>query len=477
MKAHGRRYKVTRPTDPEGVAPDREASVSHQTSLESLASRNQSKVTIYTDHGSSDSEGEGPTAETSYVQYVSARSRADPSSRPDTALPEADEVVQEESESQDWELRGEGGLEESVSRWSFAKLERKPGGVSFTLLAVSIHDRPLSCELKFGDEIQRFEEVSAARWPQTLPARTFEVEDLRVPRTLKLSFWTSQDPSGSGFGGSGHPHCMASGHLELELSAAPKRSQVQVSLKVQDQNQLRRGLALLQLEVSPQKPQLVVYGHGDALCSRSLSLFRRFKRRMQHTQDEELEAMEGYEDRPLDEDARCWSYLEHRFEALKLKRQQERQLISRAAALKACPSTDLETPRSLARVSSEQAMRLQRFLRPIVRGTHGSKVLAEHVEPSTFQAESFREFLESSLRAPRLPQDDWAALSALLCADGEVQMQDFLNFVEHGVEVVPVPRVIYPDEQRAREILREMFPNFLAKELQREMKVGEKAFC
>lgn len=33
---------------------------------------------------------------------------------------------------QDWELRGEGGLEESVSRWSFAKLERKPGGAPWS---------------------------------------------------------------------------------------------------------------------------------------------------------------------------------------------------------------------------------------------------------------------------------------------------------------------------------------------------------
>lgn len=35
----------------------------------------------------------------------------------------------------------------------------------------------------------------------------------------------------------------------------------------------------------PRTPSEVVYGHGDALCSRSLSLFRRFKRRMQHTQE------------------------------------------------------------------------------------------------------------------------------------------------------------------------------------------------
>lgn len=70
--------------------------------------------------------------------------------------------------------------------------------------------------------------------------------------------------------------------------------------------------------------------------------------------------------------------------------------------------------------------------------------------------------------------DDLAELRSLLVSEGKVHLQDLLRFVESGVQVVPAARsglkaaflasprvacncsrVVYPDEERAREIFKD----------------------
>lgn len=104
----------------------------------------------------------------------------------------------------------------------------------------------------------------------------------------------------------------------------------------------------------------MVYGHGDALCSRSLSLYQR----------ESLAA----EDLELDVDARCWSYLEQRFEPLRLKRRQ-RQWRVRCAQARRTEVLEAEPPvAGRLRVTEGRAARLQRFLRPLAAWQGAARV-------------------------------------------------------------------------------------------------------
>lgn len=450
---------------------------SHQTSLDSMAN---SKLTIYTDHGSSDEdvelinpEGDAEDAakgepEASYVQYISARSKV-LKSKPEEV--EADEIQAVEAEEDILEdkvansedssdLKSHSNMSEA---WSTSKVEKKSGQVSFGILEVSVSERPLYAELRLGCEEAQCTSNVVGRWPRLAEKLTFDVDDFRVEKLLSLSFWTSvgeQSPS--------KPRCVACGKMMLTEPLFQGERQVKITLDVHLNNgQLQRGLAVLHMEVFPEKPQLVIYGHGDALCSRSLSLFTRFKRRrFRHIQ--ETTEVDDYEERQVDVESRCWDYLEHRFEALKIKRQQCKDRIRAAEALRAGPVKSHTKPQ-LPRVSSEQAMRLQRLLRSAVKGTYGSKALAEKNPNHVFKADELSHFLET-LRAP-LSSDDDAALRRLLCVDGQVHLQDFHNFLEHGITVVPPPRVIYPDEQRARDILKDLFPSFLVKEQQREVEL------
>mgnify|MGYP002803547617 CR=1 FL=1 len=454
---------------------------SHQTSLDSMAN---SKLTIYTDHGSSDEDVEvinpaedaeeaAAEPEASYVQYISARSKF-LKSKPEEEV-EADEIQGEGSaeaeileekaaKSEDSsDLKSHSNMSEA---WSTSKVEKKSGQVSFGILEVSVSERPLYAELRLGscDEEAQCTSNVVGRWPRLAEKLTYDVDDFRVEQLLSLSFWTSvgeQSPS--------KPRCVACGKMMLTEPLFQGERQVKITLDVHLNNgQLQRGLAVLHMEVFPEKPQLVIYGHGDALCSRSQSLFTRFKRRrFRHIQ--ETTEVDHYEERQVDVESRCWDYLEHRFEALKIKRQQCKDRIRAAEALRAGPVKSHTKPQ-LPRVSSEQAMRLQRLLRSVVKGSYGSKALAETNPEHVLKADELSHFLEHTLRFS-LSSDDDAALRRLLCVDGQVQLQDFHNFLEHGITVVPPPRVIYPDEQRARDMLKDLFPSFLAKEQQREVEL------
>lgn len=421
------------------------------TSLESVNA--MASFSIYTDHGLSDDEDhpkEQPGAE-----------GADGASGAEAAQdvpPEADAASTEmaaEAESEDSSIAGAAEAEpdaaEAAKMWS--------GKATLGVLQVTVAERPLYAELTLGGETQSTSCVMG-RWPSCAEELTFQLKDLRVEQTLTLCFWTSVGECKS------RPRCVAYGKSRLNFEE--KERQVTVTLDVHQNGQLLRGLAVLHLEVSGCTSETDIFDHSDENCSRNLLLNRRFKgRRFRGIQERPVGPM----DRVMDVNARCWSYLEQRSSFLKLRRQECQQRIRKAQALRAGPVANQGTPK-LSRISSEQAFRLQRFLRSFVKcGQHGSRELAK-VTAEAFKASELRCFL-SSLQVPHLSEDDASALSSLLCEDGEVQMKTFLNFVEHGVTVVPPARVIYPDEQRARDILNELFPGFLAKEQQREMELWE----
>lgn len=411
------------------------------TSLESVNA--MASFSIYTDHGLSDDE-DHPRAEGGAEGGAEAAQDA----APDAASTEmAAEAESEDSSRNEGSAEAERDCSDLTKMWS--------GKATLGVLQVTVAERPLYAELTLGGEMQSTSCVTG-RWPSCAEELTFQLKDLRVEQTLTLCFWTSIGECKS------RPRCVAYGKSRLNFEE--KERQVSVTLDVHQNGQLLRGLAVLHLEVSGCTSETDIFDHSDENCSRNLLLSRRFKgRRFRGIQERPVGPM----DRVMDVNARCWSYLEQRSSFLKLRRQECQQRIRRAQALRAGPVANQGTPK-LSRISSEQAFRLQRFLRSFVKcGQHGSRELAK-VTAEAFKASELRCFL-SSLQVPHLSEDDASALSSLLCEDGEVQMKTFLNFVEHGVTVVPPARVIYPDEQRARDILRELFPGFLAKEQQREM--------
>lgn len=409
---------------------------------------------IYTDHGLSDDEDHQdhpPGA-------IRAEGAEGAEGTEDAPPPEADAASTEmavEAESEDSSIStGDAAAEvdaaaEAAKMWS--------GKATLGILQVTVAERPLYAELKMGGEAQSTSCVTG-RWLSLAEKLTFELKDIRVEETLTLCFWTSVGEWRS------RPRCVAHGKTTLNFDE--KERQVKVTLDVHQNGQLLRGLAVLHLEVSGCTSETDI-DHSDENCSRNLLLSRRFKgRRFRGIKERPVGPM----DRVMDVNARCWNYLEHRSSFLKVRRQECHQRIRKAQALRAGPAANQGTPK-LSRISSEQAFRLQRFLRSFVKcGQHGGRELAK-VTADAFQASELRHFLQQTLQAPHLSEDDASALNSLLCEDGQVQMKTFLNFVEHGVTVVPPARVIYPDEQRARDILKEMFPGFLAKELQREMEL------
>lgn len=412
------------------------------TSLESVNA--MASFSIYTDHGLSDDE-DHPRAEGGAEGGAEAAQDA----APDAASTEmAAEAESEDSSRNDGGAEAETDCSDLMKMWS--------GKATLGVLQVTVAERPLYAELTLGEETQSTSCVMG-RWPSCAEELTFQLKDLRVEQTLTLCFWTSVGECKS------RPRCVAYGKSRLNFEE--KERQVSVTLDVHQNGQLLRGLAVLHLEVSGCTSETDIFDHSDENCSRNLLLSRRFKgRRFRGIQERPVGPM----DRVMDVNARCWSYLEQRSSFLKLRRQECQQRIRRAQALRAGPVANQGTPK-LSRISSEQAFRLQRFLRSFVKcGQHGSRELAK-VTAEAFKASELRCFLCRSLQVPHLSEDDASALSSLLSEDGEVQMKTFLNFVEHGVTVVPPARVIYPDEQRARDILKELFPGFLAKEQQREM--------
>ncbi|CAJ1347979.1 unnamed protein product [Effrenium voratum] len=442
------------------VEPRANERVSRVSSKESLAAPN-SRLTIYTDHGSSDSENEAPNV-SSFVQYApgsSSRSRLPSAKKPREEPARDDQSAETPTEAGDTEsekptleeeLAAMAAWERSLSRGTCVRRRQ------VCLCVLRLHGLDsfveLAAELALGGKTQCTSTASVARWPR-MPLG-FEIDlDLPTDR-LQVQLWTGEHPR----------RRVASGSLDLQMGS--EKQKVQMPLTVDS-----GGFAHLELEVGgEQQPHIAIIGDGDAICSRSQSLFRRIKRPRKE-KDEEAAAEDidqAYQaQRPYDVDSRCWSYLEHRFEALKLKRSQQRSRVAAARKLRAPPAVD-EKPR-MQRVHSEQAIRLQRYLRPMVRGD----LAARTPEHSVFQAEELSGFI--SELCPSLPEGDATALQALLLgqADGQAQFQALLDFAEQGLSVVPPPRIIYPDELRARKILQENFPTFLHREeQQREMQMS-----
>ncbi|CAJ1347981.1 unnamed protein product [Effrenium voratum] len=453
LKAHGRKYRPSERQRPlSAVEPRANERVSRVSSKESLAAPN-SRLTIYTDHGSSDSENEAPNV-SSFVQYApgsSSRSRLPSAKKPREEPARDDQSAETPTEAGDTEsekptleeeLAAMAAWERSLSRGTCVRRRQ------VCLCVLRLHGLDsfveLAAELALGGKTQCTSTASVARWPR-MP--------LGFDR-LQVQLWTGEHPR----------RRVASGSLDLQMGS--EKQKVQMPLTVDS-----GGFAHLELEVGgEQQPHIAIIGDGDAICSRSQSLFRRIKRPRKE-KDEEAAAEDidqAYQaQRPYDVDSRCWSYLEHRFEALKLKRSQQRSRVAAARKLRAPPAVD-EKPR-MQRVHSEQAIRLQRYLRPMVRGD----LAARTPEHSVFQAEELSGFI--SELCPSLPEGDATALQALLLgqADGQAQFQALLDFAEQGLSVVPPPRIIYPDELRARKILQENFPTFLHREeQQREMQMS-----
>ncbi|CAJ1444876.1 unnamed protein product [Effrenium voratum] len=495
LKAHGRKYRPSERQRPlSAVEPRANERVSRVSSKESLAAPN-SRLTIYTDHGSSDSENEAPNV-SSFVQYApgsSSRSRLPSAKKPREEPARDDQSAETPTEAGDTEsekptleeeLAAMAAWERSLSRGTCVRRRQ------VCLCVLRLHGLDsfveLAAELALGGKTQCTSTASVARWPRMplgfeidldLPTATgmcrlvsADMTPWKLPSLicafhawsrarhaedrLQVQLWTGEHPR----------RRVASGSMDLQMGS--EKQKVQMPLTVDS-----GGFAHLELEVGgEQQPHIAIIGDGDAICSRSQSLFRRIKRPRKE-KDEEAAAEDidqAYQaQRPYDVDSRCWSYLEHRFEALKLKRSQQRSRVAAARKLRAPPAVD-EKPR-MQRVHSEQAIRLQRYLRPMVRGD----LAARTPEHSVFQAEELSGFI--SELCPSLPEGDATALQALLLgqADGQAQFQALLDFAEQGLSVVPPPRIIYPDELRARKILQENFPTFLHREeQQREMQMS-----
>jgi len=215
----------------------------------------------------------------------------------------------------------------------------------------------------------------------------------------------------------------------------------------------------------------VVRAAGDALCSRSLPLYRGFKRRFRG-QEEDLESedfREAFDEQDVHEvDARCWAYLEHRFEALAIKRREQRARRARVVELRAkldqarCTSESTVHHR-LRRVPAEHAQRLQELVRSAVHSIFASKVLAKF-ENYLLPADDLGSFLVNELKLqPTLwTSRDSEALGCLLRTEtGVASIQTLLDFAEHGLDMIPSWRLISPSEQRARAMIEESFGVFL----------------
>mmetsp|Transcript_96249 Transcript_96249/g.170942 ORF Transcript_96249/g.170942 Transcript_96249/m.170942 type:complete len:686 (+) Transcript_96249:64-2121(+) len=208
-------------------------------------------------------------------------------------------------------------------------------------------------------------------------------------------------------------------------------------------------------------PDVVVLGPSEALCTRSKPLASSEAKQSEVTWSMNPEKSEKI-------DARCWKYLENRHEALKIFRRErnERIMASRRARGLADDAAEMKmidgSKMLEMRIREKRADEIHRIL-----SDHFETREAELSLPVLSPAE-LRVFLRLQLRisSGEISDDDVTVLAGVLLdpRSGRIQLLDFLDFVERGTAALRPAKVIFAHEERARELLLERFEPFFRRQ-------------